>query len=304
MLNVVHICGDRMDNIYALLEPLDGGLEDHNGLAHWNGNKWEWIRRFENAYALQFDMRYVSGKVHIVDDRGTTLVVDATGKTDQLAKPAVEDLSGGQRNYWLTLFRGFDFIGPDQVGLVGDEGVFFVRDAGRWHLVETHTRANLGSILGTIPHCYITGDDGLVLRYDGKTCYRMHEREGDLLAHIDRGTDGSFFISFCRQDQKGGLLKLEDDTFQRIPCGLNLGSIAVVSAEEVYVCDGNGSGLYLWNRDKLELKLAGLYGAIAKIEGYFCFGTGPRPLNGDAIYYGPPFGPKISIDLDPEYLAQ
>src|SRR5256885_9681389 len=169
---IVRLYPSRITDLYILVQDDDWELGMPEGLAHWNGTHWEWIRRFEHSHTRS--MKLVDGHLFLLDFDGRI----------QRRNPDGEWESDKAPNFG---YLAMTVSSPSEMLVVGRGGAFLQLQSGRWHPIQTDTTEALNYIHGTPPDCFICGSKGVLLRFDGSRCHRLETGTTGSLTHIEIG---------------------------------------------------------------------------------------------------------------------
>jgi hypothetical protein len=276
-MNVVRLCGNSLSDIYAVLAQDDWATGYPQGLAHWDGANWTWVRRIEKSFAQTIIVH--KGLLYILDFGGQIHSLDANKNWNSIQLPVF-----GCQNLWIS--------DTGEMVVVGVNGACCTYRNNLWEIAQTGIKNDLYSISGNPPDNFIVGGNGRLLRYDGSSFYKIKTEVRADLTQIDMGVDGSLFAS-------GTLLSIykKDRTWKTsILDTTPLFSIAVITSQELYA--SSASGVLLWDGSRFSNLLPDTAGVaqLTKVGG-IVVGGAPNTL-----YYGPPNWKKLPITLNESFL--
>ena len=288
-MKIVRLCGSSAGNIYCLLTPDDWDLGMPEGLAHWNGHAWRWIDKLSGCYSTAMICRGV--KLQILDADGTIRTYDSDELLSVAKPPAFRD---------AVDFREFSLVRSHGLGIVGNDGLFFIVDSGSWRKIETHSHNDLYCIRGQEPRCFVCGANGSLLRFDGEQCDEIKTSLHETLLHLDIGEDGSIFLAGVGEDG-AFLCEYHNASIVRHNAPSVIFSVAVISEKEVY-CSTTENGVIVWDGSRFAQCLP--HGTVltqfARAGRHLIVGTVED--DGNSILSDPPSWRQLSVTLDESFL--
>ncbi len=292
-MHMTHIVGDSLDNLYLLVHHDDWGLDDPEGIAHWNGKEWIWYHLFNEPRARWTTAMLFNRECPILLDVGGVIKsFSPKGNIQVHAPPDFIATAPAGRFPDHPSFWDFVFLDADTLGVVGDLGLFYIFHDGRWQYVETGTKRNISKIIGRPPHCYLCGDQTLI-QFDGISCTIL---EPDLpldLIDMDLAPDGGIFMASISQARRCYLCSWKDSTFSVMEMPNYCRTLRVRSSEEIYCCGSDG--VLSWDGSNFHRSLPQGSGSRGTVDNLIFFGSWQRD---NLIYFDPPNWKKLKIDLD------
>lgn len=245
-MKIARICATSQNNIFALITQNQWQLGMPEGIARWDGKKWFWVERLDESYTQQLLMR--RGKLYILDADGLVRTWKSGISQKQQPPDSRTDVYAAQFSPGIG-FRSFAFIDQNTIGVVGDEGAFFILKNRIWRQIETNTRKRLNYISGRVPQCYIVGADATLLRFDGDECRQLRSQTEAMITKIDIGNDGvAFAITAGIEDCL--LYMGADDMIVKHSAPAPIFNFSAVSERAIYI--STADKVYIWNGLKFE----------------------------------------------------
>lgn len=280
------------------------------GVAHWDGSRWLWIKRIE--YGFVTDVAFHEGLLWVLDSGGSIYERDVCAEWhtyDLTNHEILAHFPGGEPQLASgEMHLGYNSMWPlggDAIGVVGYSGKFFVMQGGNRVWIETGTTATLWAIHGRPPDCFLCGEGGTLLQFDGTRLWSVGPKSEEVFRALDIGFDGTLFVlGTSEHGERVSLWRREngkDCVWTRHDGPANTHSIAVVSADEVY-CATFEHGVQRWNGRTSEQSLPAevLPGEFGKAGETIMVRSYARDAG--AILHSPPDWQRIPLDLDPEFL--
>ena len=297
-MDVWRVSGTSLNDLYALVASDNWEWGMPLGLAHWDGVRWQWVKRLEKAWIQRMILE--SGYLFLLDFNGAVLRADPRGAWQTYQAPRVPPYG-----YHTALATH-----PDEILIAGRGGALFRLYQSAWERIETDTTEHLWDLEGASARCLICGDNGTLLRFDGTACHRLNAGTTHHLTQIDQGPDGLTFVAGGISSRGHGSLIRIDPT-NAYSCTLfktptRFYGLATVSDHEVYGATLD-AGVLLWDgRDfapslpdgSSTLPPGNSVSHLAKINATVA-GCGRGPV----IVFGPPTWQQLPVVLDEAFVA-
>ena len=171
------VAGTSSTNLYTILVKWGWGQGWPEGICHWDGSCWRWVRKIISNTEFVIDMQLVFDQLLLTTSAGNILRMSLDGSALDHAVPSLSEILWKDDDHFDVSFYSSVFPTKDSAVVVGTKGSLYYYDGSRWKRVQTNTTSILNDVLGKLPAMYVIGD-GLIGVFDGHEYRQVLKSEG------------------------------------------------------------------------------------------------------------------------------